>query len=194
MEWSNIPLRDRAKIISIGVKNGLRDLKSIKSEWKKFSEGGKLNIEKSNVPTYPIASPDSSSLAYFRNNPNVAGMAVGKGMNGYDGERRVLINPYNPYMQDPVKQKGLQQLESYRHYADSIGYTPKFSLTPEQRQVARSLGVYANDSNAFKNSLISRYYVGDNSYNLTPQQRAEADSILYNNRIHANEGKSGNGK
>jgi hypothetical protein len=35
------------------------------------------------------------AISYFINNPNTAGMAIGGGMNGVNGERTVLLNPFN---------------------------------------------------------------------------------------------------
>lgn len=43
MAWENLPMRDRATIIKLGVQSGLRDINSIKETYNKFADGGKVN-------------------------------------------------------------------------------------------------------------------------------------------------------
>lgn len=43
MAWENLPMRDRATIIRLGVQSGLRDMNSIKETYNKYAEGGNIN-------------------------------------------------------------------------------------------------------------------------------------------------------
>lgn len=43
MAWENLPMRDRATIIKLGVQSGLRDINSIKETYNKFADGGRVN-------------------------------------------------------------------------------------------------------------------------------------------------------
>lgn len=43
MAWENLPMRDRATIIRLGVQSGLRDINSIKETYNKFADGGRVN-------------------------------------------------------------------------------------------------------------------------------------------------------
>lgn len=43
MAWENLPMRDRATIIRLGVQSGLRDMSSIRETYNKFAEGGELD-------------------------------------------------------------------------------------------------------------------------------------------------------
>lgn len=44
MAWENLPMRDRATIIRLGVQSGLRDINSIKETYNKFADGGKISM------------------------------------------------------------------------------------------------------------------------------------------------------
>jgi len=43
MAWENLPMRDRAIIIRLGVQSGLRDVNSIKETYNKFADGGGID-------------------------------------------------------------------------------------------------------------------------------------------------------
>ena len=137
---------------------------------KTYLRGENLNqiskqINQATVP-YPIKSPKDIGNQmddYFKNNPQVAGMAWGAGLNGSDKNdpRSVIVNPYNQYMKDPANRQGLIQNEVIRHKMDESSYSPDLKLTPEQQQFRKSLGAYAQDDNAFKQTLIARILTGD---------------------------------
>lgn len=130
---------------------------------------------------YPERSADELGLGeYFKANPNLPGMAWGGGMNNTaQNEPRVVVaNPFNPDMSDPVKRQGLLKLEAARHLMDEQDYAPQFKLTPEQQQWRKSLGAYATDDKAFKQSIISRLIVNDTVPGATDEQRKASQDIL----------------
>ena len=49
MAWENLPMRDRATIIKLGVQSGLRDINSIKETYNKFADGGKVSNDNTRV-------------------------------------------------------------------------------------------------------------------------------------------------
>lgn len=129
---------------------------------------------------YPVASAKQAGVEkYFQDNPNVAGMAWGGGMNGSpkDEPRVIIPNPYNPNMADPVKAQGLLKLEAARHVMDERGYVPKFKVTKEQQEWRKTLGPYADDDVAFKQSIISRLIVNDDVPGATEEQKEEAAKV-----------------
>lgn len=42
MAWENLPMRDRATIIRLGVQSGLRDMNSIRETYNKYAGGGRF--------------------------------------------------------------------------------------------------------------------------------------------------------
>lgn len=116
---------------------------------------------------------------YFKSNPQVAGMAIGAGLNEspIEQERSIIVNPYNQYMSDPVKRTGLIEVESARHLMDETKYSPSFEITEKQKEWQKGLGAYANNDEAFKQSIVSRIIGGDDVPDATPEQISEAKAI-----------------
>lgn len=56
MAWENLPMRDRATIIRLGVQSGLRDMNSIKETYNKYAEGGNIN-DNTRVTTKQLVLP-----------------------------------------------------------------------------------------------------------------------------------------
>jgi hypothetical protein len=50
-------------------------------------------------------------------------MAIGKGLNGVDGERRVIINPYNTQMNDSTSRASVLLNERLRHVMDQENFS-----------------------------------------------------------------------
>lgn len=126
---------------------------------------------------YPVATADELGLTdYFRKNPKLAGMAWGGGMNGSpkDQPRVLVANPFNPEIAKPEKMQGLLKIEAARHLMDETGYTPEFDLSKEQQEWRKTLGKYADDDLAAKQSVVSRIVANSAVPGVTPEQRAEA--------------------
>jgi hypothetical protein len=126
---------------------------------------------------YPEDKPDKETLDYFKKNPSQTGMAVGAGLNGYDGDRRVFINPYAGLT--PDGRKGVVENERIRHFIDET--KPKINFTPTSEQVKSFKGTEygkPENLNRLKETIVARILTGDASAgNVTPEQQKEADLI-----------------
>lgn len=120
--------------------------------------------------SYPEVSLDEEPWAreYFLNNPNVAGMAIGAGLNGVSGKRRVIVNPYNELMKDPIQRKGLLTNERLRHYMDETNFRLP-NITQEQLNKYKETP-YENDTLNIGRTEAARYLVNDKSNSLTNEQ------------------------
>jgi hypothetical protein len=128
---------------------------------------------------YPVTDYEAlhpNVQKYLKDNPTVAGMAMGGGENGTDANepRTIIVNPHNKYMSDPVKRDGLIKIEAVRHLMGESGYKANFAVTPKQKEWQKTLGAYANNDEAFKHSIISRLVAHDDVPDATPEQIAEA--------------------
>ena len=131
---------------------------------------------------YPVTDYEAlhpSVQKFLKDNPTVAGMAMGGGENGTDANepRTIIVNPYNQYMSDPVKREGLIKIESVRHLMGESGYKANFDVTPKQKEWQKTLGAYANNDEAFKNSIVSRLVAHDYVPDATSKQIAEAEKF-----------------
>jgi hypothetical protein len=136
------------------------------------------NVDKSSANIkYPEEKPDKGTLDYFKKNPNVAGMAIGAGLNGYDGERRVVVNPYAKLT--PEGRKGLIENERIRHFMDET--KPQLKFEPTGEQIKSFSGTeYGKPENLdkLKQTIVARILTGDSSVgNVTPEQQMAAESI-----------------
>lgn len=137
-----------------------------------------------------VSAEDEGLLEYFKQHPNVAGMAIGEGLNGIEGQRRIVHNPYSTAISNPndPRWEALDRVESIRHYMDETNYAPTFKFSPEQiryRQTELKGTPYETNDRAWRQSIISRIAVGDTAgLNITPEQQAE-----YNNFIKGFEGE-----
>ena len=136
------------------------------------------NVEKPSTNVkYPEDKPDKGTLDYFKKNPAVAGMAIGAGLNGYDGERRVVVNPYSKLT--PEGRKSLVENERIRHFMDET--KPKLEFKPTSKQLEAFSGTeYGKPENIDKlrQTIVARILTGDSSAgDVTPEQRKAANSI-----------------
>jgi hypothetical protein len=130
---------------------------------------------------YPVMDLQDVGIddSYFKNNPEVAGMAWGAGENGSDpaSPRVIVPNPYNEYMADPKKRSGLLTIEAARHLMGEKEYKPQFEIPKEQEEWRKGLGAYATNDLAYKQSVISRIIGGDYVPNATIEQYEEAEKV-----------------
>jgi hypothetical protein len=117
---------------------------------------------------------------YFKQHPEVAGMVTGAGANGMpkDMPAGYQINPYNNDMKDPKNRQSVVANESIRHVMNQTGYTPKFELPKEQIDWSKTLGAYATNMPALRQTIIARLASGDNVPNATPEEIAEAKKFI----------------
>lgn len=100
---------------------------------------------------------------YFKSNQHVAGMAIGGGENGIQGNRVVVYNPYNQYMDDTNKRDALLNLERARHYMSENNFN--IPINNRQRKYynkGQFDGTYKDqDDQTIVRTDASRYLVGD---------------------------------
>ena len=136
----------------------------------KFDNGSRL------VTGYPITDAKKEGLKeYFTAHPEVAGMAIGAGMNGIEGQRRVVLNPQlNNKAKDSVYRN-----ESYRHYFDENNIALP-TLTEEQRRAYNGTPYEGLDTQ-IQRTEAARYLSGDPSHHLTEEQknRLEGYNFIY---------------
>ena len=143
----------------------------------------KPHPEPTEVYGYPVKSAAELGVdEYFKANPNVAGMAMGGGFNGTsrDAPRTVVANPYSPHLKDPEARKALYILEASRHVMDEYKFKPKFELTPSiqrwRKRMFKPGTPYAEDDDAFRETVLSRHIVGDEAPD-DPAVMAEVEAV-----------------
>lgn len=111
-------------------------------------------LQKGNKFNYPLVDTPTWSKEYFKNNPNISGMAIGGGMNGIDGDRQIILNPYTDYNKDSVLKN-----ERLRHYFDESNFKLP-NITKEQMNKYKGTS-YEGDSLNIGRTEASRYLSGD---------------------------------
>jgi hypothetical protein len=136
---------------------------------------------------YPVKTSEELGLdEYFKNNPDVAGMAWGGGANDSDPKepRSVVHNPYNKAMQDETRREALYKLEAGRHLMDEypVGDYPIPPELQKWRELTFTEGMpYRDDDKVFRETVVSRILAGDsgpddkNPMPFTPEAKALAD-------------------
>lgn len=68
MAWENLPMRDKATIIRLGVQSGLRDINSIKETYNKFADGGRVSNDNTRVVNKQLVLPieDDPNISIIR--------------------------------------------------------------------------------------------------------------------------------
>jgi hypothetical protein len=113
-----------------------------------------------------VRSPYESELKYFREHPEVAGMAA--------EDDRVILNPYSGLT--PEEYDAVRQNETYRVLMRRHEIGPEFDLTEAQQQAFQDTP-YANDPVALRQSIVARILSGDPSAQATETQVTEANRI-----------------
>lgn len=151
-------------------------------EYSPYANGGNLTHRKDyGGPTdYPEVTIKEEPWVdeYFKNNTNVAGMAIGEGMNGVNGDRRVIINPYNAQMSDSTSRASVLLNERLRHVMDQENFSLP-NITKEQIQKYNGTS-YQGDTLNIGRTEAARYLSGDPSHNLTGSQKQYIDSLKLN--------------
>jgi hypothetical protein len=131
------------------------------------------------LPESRIPSVD----AYFKQHPEVAGMVTGAGANGMpqDMPAGYQINPYNADMAVRANRQSVIANESIRNLMNKTGYAPSFTLPKEQIDWSKTLGNYATNTPALRQTIVARLATGDNVPNATPEEIAEASKFKINN-------------
>jgi hypothetical protein len=123
------------------------------------------------VLRHPKDHSDETIDPYFKDNPEVAAMAVGGIIDGTPDEgRAIVINPYSPSF-DGMKTKrakSLIKLEASRHIMAEPGFDYNFKITPELRKAKKRAFKkgegYYDDNELFKQTVLSRLLGEDNRF------------------------------
>lgn len=186
--WDKLSMQEKAQLIKLSVDNGVSSLKQIRDTYNLYSNGGDLahkydgkqvgqSQELQRIPEVSIIEEPWAD-AWFKDNKNVAGMAIGKGLNGVDGERRVIINPYNTQMNDATSRASVLLNERLRHVMDQENFSLP-NITKEQLQKYDGTS-YQGDTLNIGRTEVARYLSGDPSHNLTNSQKQYVDSLKSN--------------
>lgn len=90
-------------------------------------------------------------------------MAIGGGMNGIEGDRQVILNPYTDYNKESVIKN-----ERLRHYFDEINFQLP-DVTKEQMDKYKGT-TYEGDTLNIGRTEAARYLSGDKNL-LTEEQK-----------------------
>ena len=144
----------------------------LNQEWQ-YKQGGKFT-NRIEVTGYPLVDAESEGLTeWFNKNPNVAGMAIGGGLNDIEGERRVVLNPN---LKGFDARNSVYMNESYRHFFDENN-TVLPAITFKQKRVYRDTP-YEGNIRRIQETEAARYLSGDPSHHLKKRQKAKL--AIYN--------------
>ena len=126
----------------------------------------KENIMPNKYFGYKVRKPYKGEDDYFKNNPNVTGMAA--------EDDQIIFNPYSKNIDLDAVGKN----EASRLWMRKKNIDPPFKLTEKQMEFFKGTP-YENDPTAAKQSIIGRIISGDPSaQDVTPEQIGWADRIL----------------
>lgn len=154
-------------------KRSFKRLKLINSKYarRRFDDGGEII----DVEGYPLVDSDSEGLTdWFKNNPNIAGMAIGAGLNGIGGERRIVLNPN---LKDSNTRNSVYMNESYRHFFDANNISLP-AITDVQREAYKGTS-YEGLDRKIQETEAARYLSGDPSHHLNARQKAQLNNFRF---------------
>jgi hypothetical protein len=97
--------------------------------------------------------------SYFKNNPNVTGMASESG--------DIILNPYSS---KDINKNSVAKNEAFRLYLKDKNMTPDFEITKEQIEFFKNTP-YEGNQKAIKETIAARIYADDPSAKATEEQR-----------------------
>lgn len=165
--WNKLSMKDRAEYIKLGVANGITSLDEIRNVYNQYASGGPLKLSYPEVTVKEEPWADS----YFKNNINVAGMAIGGGLNGVGGPRRVIINPYS----ENINREAVLQNERLRHYFEESNF--KLPNVSEAQMNKYKGTAYEGDTVNIGRTEAARYLTGD-KHLLSEEQKIVLDNIF----------------
>jgi hypothetical protein len=119
------------------------------------------------VDFYGMREPYEGELKFFRERPEVAGMAT--------EDNKIILNPFSTL--SPRELSAVAQNEAIRLYLKQQDAAPNFDLTPEQLKMFKGTE-YEKDSAAAKQSILARILTNDPSAkNATLDQIMQAQMI-----------------
>jgi hypothetical protein len=115
---------------------------------------------------YDIRQPYESELRFFKERPEVAGMAAEDG--------KIVLNPFSSLSKEQKSAVALN--EAYRLKMSEQGVKFGFDITPEQRKAFEGTE-YAKDDDALRQTIVARVLSGDSSAKATKQQTDAAEKF-----------------
>ena len=109
-------------------------------------------VKTSSLLGFTLRDAYPSEMAYFRGNPQVAGMAA--------EDDAITLNPYTSLSRS--QRDAVAKNEAIRLFMRKNGIRPTFEVSDQQRKFFDSTP-YANDEDAMKQTIIARYLSGDPS-------------------------------
>ena len=119
---------------------------------------------------YEKREPYESELQYFKQNPNVGGMAA--------EDKRIILNPYSKLNEQ--QKSTVARNEAIRLFMKEKKYNYNFEVTPEQMELFRNTP-YGNPQNIneLKETILSRIITQDPSVGVpTEEQRRWAERVF----------------
>lgn len=119
------------------------------------------------VKMYGMRKPFPGELTFFKERPEVAGMAT--------EDDKIILNPYSELT--PVEKEAVARNEALRIYMKQNNISPEFDLTKAQEKMFAGTE-YEKDPIAAKQSILARILSGDPSAkDATLDQTLEAQKL-----------------
>ena len=119
------------------------------------------------IKMYGMRSPYKSELTFFKERPEVAGMAA--------EDDKIILNPYSELSQQ--EKMAVAKNEALRIYMRQNEIAPEFDLTKSQQKMFMGTE-YENDPVSAKQSILARILSGDPSAkDATLDQTLEAQRL-----------------
>ena len=133
-------------------------------------EEGKIIQNTERIFGFPKREPYESELNFFKQRPEVAGMAT--------EDNAIILNPFSK-LSDQEKQS-VAKNEAIRLWLKKNNVQPQFNLTPEQFKFFRNTEYgQSKDATPLRQTIIARILTGDPSVGkVTPMQKQWANWVM----------------
>ncbi len=119
------------------------------------------------INLFGIREPYKGELAYFAQNPSVAGMAT--------EDNKIILNPYSKLSSEELN--SVAQNEALRLFMRTNNIVPEFSLTKEQKDFFKGTE-YAKNEEEAKKSIVARILTGDPSVQTASKEQLDFAEML----------------
>ena len=126
-----------------------------------------VSVEPQSIYGYQIRKPFAGEDKFFKNRPEVGGMAAEDG--------KIVLNPYSPLKEQEKMQ--VAKNEAIRLWMRDNKPKLPFEVTKEQAK-AFSGTEYGSNPQALKETIVARVLTGDPSAMATPEQQSFANKLM----------------
>jgi len=119
------------------------------------------------VDMFGTREPYKGELSYFKNNPNVAGMAT--------EDNKIILNPFSK--NSPEEQQAVAKNEAIRLFMKVLNVAPEFELTKDQKEFFKNTA-YAKDPMNARRTILARILTNDPSAGFLTKEQEEAAKAL----------------